>query len=82
MEEFVGHQPEEELSYGVVQFPAGKTPSKAKRVRVSVEESSDEELPDLIEFFDECNVCPEKRLALCAATAGYYRALLRKPKKK
>lgn len=82
MEEFIGHQPEEELSSGPVQRPAGKAPSKTKRVRVEEEEASDDELPDLIEFFDEFNVPPEKRLALCAATAGYYRALLRKPKKK
>jgi len=82
MEEFVGHQPEEELSSGPVQRSAGKAPSKTKRVCIEEEDDEIPERPDLIEIFDEYDVPPHERLALCAATAGYYRALLRKPKKK
>jgi len=69
-----------------VKRPAGKVPSKAKRIR---EEEADDvwspEIPDrpnLVEIFDEYDLPDDERLALCVATAGFYRALLRKPKKK
>jgi len=86
MEEFTCHQPEEQLSSGhapAVPQRTGKAPSKTKRVRVEV--PSDDDVPDrpnLVEIFDEYDLPDDERLALCVATAGFYRALLRKPKKK
>jgi len=83
MEEFPCHQPEEEFSPVPVRRPAGKVPSKAKRIRD--EEAETNEIPDrpnLVEIFDEFDLPDDERLALCVATAGFYRALLRKPKKK
>jgi len=85
MEEFTCHQPEEELSSG--HAPAapprtGKAPSKTKRVRMDVEEDDIPDRPNLVEIFDEYELPDDERLALCVATAGFYRALLRKPKKK
>lgn len=85
MEEFTCHQPEEELSSGPARsvHAAGKAPSKTKRVRV--ESDDDDEVPDrpnLVLLFDEYDLPDDERLALCVATAGFYRALLRKPKRK
>jgi len=40
------------------------------------------ERPNLVEIFDEYDLPDDERLALCVATAGFYRAMLRKPKKK
>jgi len=82
MEEFPCHQPEEPLSPGPVQRPAGKAPSKVKRSREVESDDEIPERPDLIQIFDEFDTPDHERLALCTATAGYYRALLRKPKKK
>jgi len=85
MEEFTCHQPEEELSSGhAPAAPArtGKAPSKTKRVRMEVEEDDIPDRPNLVEIFDEYELPDDERLALCVATAGFYRALLRKPKKK
>jgi len=81
MEEFPCHQPEEPLSPGPVKRLAGKAPSKVKRHR---EEEEDEipDRPNLVEIFDEYDLPDDERLALCVATAGFYRAMLRKPKKK
>lgn len=86
MEEFTCHQPEEELSSGppppVCPPKSGKAPSKTKRVRV---EEEDEDLPDrpnLIHVFDDYDLPDDERLALCVSTAAFYRALLRKPKRK
>lgn len=79
--EGMSHQPEEELSYGQAAPRSGKAPSKTKRTRMDL----DDEIPDrpnLVEIFDEYDLPDEERLALCVATAGFYRALLRKPKKK
>jgi len=84
MEEFTCHQPEEELSSGPPRpsKAAGKAPSKTKRVRVESDDDEDFERPNLIHVFDEWDLPDDERLALCVATAGFYRALLRKPKKK
>jgi len=90
MEEFTCHQPEEELSsgpsrpeYAEQAVRSGKAPSKTKRVRVEPPEEDDiPERPNLVEIFDEYDLPDDERLALCVATAGFYRALLRKPKKK
>jgi len=85
MEEFTCHQPEEELSSGRGSSAAprtGKAPLKTKRVRVESDEDDIPERPNLVEIFDEYDLPDDERLALCVATAGFYRALLRKPKRK
>ena len=67
----------------ILTLKSGKAPQKGKRVRMEeVEDDGIPDRPNLVEIFDEYDLPDDERLALCVATAGFYRALLRKPKKK